>query len=139
MKMMYPFPKVYARVVYLLPFYLISTEMQFLRGNFLRGSFLKYTENGIKVNCDINNLRYTDETSKCLSISRKNVYNNLTLRSDGNQIKRGNKFKYLGRSIEDECADSMEIKYRIEMARADFCKYSSVLRNYDFNLNLLIL
>ena len=80
-------------------------------------------------------LKINTNKTKFMVVSRDN-YQNVYLRLDGEQIERVNKFKYLGCIVNDQWDPELEIRCRIEQARATFLKLRKFLTNQNLNFEL---
>nr|CAH7744318.1 unnamed protein product [Callosobruchus chinensis] len=68
-------------------------------------------------------------------ISRDNLPN-VDLQLNKKQIEWVNKFKYLGSMVDDQWNPELEIRCRIEQARAPFFKLKKFLTNQNLNFKL---
>jgi Reverse transcriptase (RNA-dependent DNA polymerase) len=79
-------------------------------------------------------LRLNTAKTKYMVIS-KEVIPPGRLTVNNKQIERVNKYKYLGTTVGEQWDHSLEIKCRIEQARATFVKMSSLFRSHDLSVS----
>nr|CAH7735352.1 unnamed protein product [Callosobruchus chinensis] len=80
-------------------------------------------------------LKINTNKTKFMVVSRDNLPN-VDLQLNGQQIERVNKFKYLGSMVGDQWNPELEIRCRIEQARATFLKLKKFLTNRNLNFKL---
>ena len=80
-------------------------------------------------------LKINTGKTKFMVISR-DILPNVDLQLNGEQIERVNKFKYLGSVVNDQWNPELEIRCRIEQARATFLKLKKFLTNRNLNFKL---
>ena len=84
---------------------------------------------------DAMGLRINISKTKIMQISR-NQNNNFNINIYGSPIEQVTKFKYLGSWICEDLNPEIEIRSRIEQARANFIKMRNLLTDRTLNLNI---
>lgn len=73
------------------------------------------------------------EKTKCMIISKNSVHAG-TLTVNQHQIKKVNKYNYLGTNVNDQWDHSQEIRCCVQKARAVFLKMANIFRSSDLTL-----
>lgn len=73
--------------------------------------------------------------TKYMVISKETIPSG-QLTVNNHQIERVSKYNYLGSTVGDQWDHSLEIKCRIEKARAAFMKMANLFRSHDLNLSM---